>query len=413
MRCEERLETVSRLPDEALIAELARLAGSERSATASLIAHLAEFDARRLHLTAGCPSLFRYCTDSLRLSKHEAYTRIPAARLARRFPQVVDRIEGGALNLATVRLLAPHLTDANQEELLAGAAYRTKDEVEELIARHLPRPPVPSTIRKLPTTMLPKTDGAVPAITVPVGAAPTAVQQRATGETSESMDSEAQSSPALDVANEPTVLVAPARPGVVRPLAADRYEIRFTATAATRDKLRLAQDLLRHAVPSGDLGEIVDRALTVLLEELTRRKFATVRQERDGKVAGDPKSGARGSALRRRGTRHIPAAIKRAVWLRDAGRCAFVGTSGRCCGTRAFLEFHHLEPYAVGGHPALDNIQLRCHAHNAYDADLFYGQREPTSLLAGGDHARARRQLVPERVTRGDASGSVDARPGP
>jgi hypothetical protein len=172
----------------------------------------------------------------------------------------------------------------------------------------------------------------------------------------------------------------------VRPLAADRYEIRFTATAATREKLRLAADLLRHAVPNGDLSEIVDRALTVLLEELARRKFAAVRQERDGTLAWDAKSGARGSDLRRRGTRHIPAAIKRAVWLRDAGRCAFVGTSGRRCGTRAFLEFHHVNPYAVGGHPGQDNLQLRCRAHNAYEADRFYGQREPTSVLAGGSH---------------------------
>ena len=39
---------------------------------------------------------------------------------------------------------------------------------------------------------------------------------------------------------------------VVTPLAPDRYQITFTASAETREKLQLAQDLLRHTIPSGD-----------------------------------------------------------------------------------------------------------------------------------------------------------------
>jgi hypothetical protein len=60
----------------------------------------------------------------------------------------------------------------------------------------------------------------------------------------------------------------------VSPLAPDRYEIRFTASAQTREKLRQAQDLLRHAIPTGDLAEVIDRALTLLLEDVARKKFA-------------------------------------------------------------------------------------------------------------------------------------------
>jgi hypothetical protein len=36
-------------------------------------------------------------------------------------------------------------------------------------------------------------------------------------------------------------------------------------------------------------------------------------------------------------SRHIAADVKRAVWIRDAGRCAFLGTSGHRCSERAFL----------------------------------------------------------------------------
>src|SRR5438093_503354 len=100
----------SGLSDDDLVRAVTRLAGCERETTASLIAHLMEFDTRRLYLGAGCRSMFVYCTEVLRLSGHEAYHRIEAARLARRFPIVLEMLAGGALNLTTARLLGPHLS---------------------------------------------------------------------------------------------------------------------------------------------------------------------------------------------------------------------------------------------------------------------------------------------------------------
>jgi hypothetical protein len=102
----------SRLSDSDLVAEVNRLARCEREATLHLIIHLAEFDARRLHLAAGFSSLFAYCTALLHLSEQEAYNRIQAARAARRFPIIFDLLGDAALNPTTVRLLAPHLTPA-------------------------------------------------------------------------------------------------------------------------------------------------------------------------------------------------------------------------------------------------------------------------------------------------------------
>ena len=61
------------------------------------------------------------------------------------------------------------------------------------------------------------------------------------------------------------------------------------------------------------------------------------------------------------------------MWLRDLGRCAFVSTSGRRCVERAFLEFHHVKPYALGGEATVANIQLRCRSHNAYEARQYFG----------------------------------------
>jgi len=77
-----------------------------------------------------------------------------------------------------------------------------------------------------------------------------------------------------------------------------------------------------------------------------------------------------------RDSRHIPAAVKREVWKRDSGRCAFVGTLGRCT-EEAFLEFHHVIPFAEGGAATTTNIELRCRAHNAYEAQQHFGLLPP------------------------------------
>ena len=76
------------------------------------------------------------------------------------------------------------------------------------------------------------------------------------------------------------------------------------------------------------------------------------------------------------GSRHIPAEVKRAVWLRDLGRCTFVGANNRRCTSRGFLEFDHIVPFAVGGEATVENLRLLCKIHN-HEADLYFGPRRP------------------------------------
>jgi 5-methylcytosine-specific restriction endonuclease McrA len=127
----------------------------------------------------------------------------------------------------------------------------------------------------------------------------------------------------------------------------------------THEKLRRVQDLMRHVVPNGDPAAIFDRALTLLLADLSKGKCGATEH---------PKR-ARPTAPR---ARHIPAAIKRDVWKRDEGRCAFQGDKGRCSET-GFLEFHHVVPYADGGETSVSNIELRCRTHNNYEAERWSG----------------------------------------
>jgi hypothetical protein len=42
------------------------------------------------------------------------------------------------------------------------------------------------------------------------------------------------------------------------------------------------------------------------------------------------------------------------------------------CGETGFLEYHHVVPFADGGPATSENIQLRCRAHNAYEAEQWF-----------------------------------------
>jgi hypothetical protein len=328
-----KIDIPSHLSDTELVAAVKSLAGREREATAHLIAHLAELDRRQLYLGAGFPSMFAYCTEALSLSEPAAYNRIEVARAARTFPAILEMLSDGRLSLATVRVLASHLTADNHKELLVGASGKSRRRVEELVARHFPQADVASSIRKLPATA---------------------------GTVSPASEAAATAASREERLSTPAAPPAPAGRPVIMPLAPERYQIRFTASAATCEKLRLAQDMLRHAVPTGDTAEIIDRALTVLLAELARKKFAATARPH----------ASRGTMP---GSRDIAARVRRAVWIRDGGRCAFVSKSARRCNTRAFLEFHHVDPHGVGGEATVENIELRCRAHNNYEAECFYG----------------------------------------
>ena len=230
------------LSDLELIAKLDTLATREREASVELVAHLAALDARRhLYLERAYSSLFAYCTEALHLSEDAACNRIGVARACRRFPVILEHVASGALSLTSARLIGRHLTAENHEAVLARACGRTRHEIELLVAELAPRPDVPTSVRKLPPPR-------------PVVPPPTPTP-----------------SPAEAPTPAPVFLPAP-RP-TIQATAPERFRVQFTIGPETHDRLRRLQTLLRREIPSGDPAQIVDRALTLLLEKVERRKF--------------------------------------------------------------------------------------------------------------------------------------------
>jgi hypothetical protein len=343
------------LSDMDLLRHVSRLASQAREATVELVAHIAEIETRKLHLREGYGSLFSYCTGPLRLGEHAAYNRIEAARLSRQFPAILDLLGDGSLNLSTVRLLAPHLRPDNFEAVVDRARGRSKREVEKLVAELAPSPDVAPSVRKLPVR------APAAGLTSSAAAPPSASSAALAPTLLEDPQPRPEGTPAPPVLSVPTAASElPTQRPIVAPLSPERYRVQFTVGAATHEKLRRVQDVLRREIPDGDPGAIFDRALTLLLEDVARKKMAITRRPRAG-VRLKP------------GSRNVPAAVQRAVWIRDEGRCAYIAPNGRRCTERVFLEFHHCDPYAIGGEATVENISLRCHAHNEYEAELLFG----------------------------------------
>ena len=298
---------------------------------ADLLVHLAEIEERRLHSEMAFPTLFAFCVDELGFSEDQAHNRTTVARAARRIPAMLESLRSGAVHLTGLRLLARHLTEENHRDLLDEAAGKSKRQIEEIVARLDPKPPVPDSIRKRP-----------------VSSAGTPQRTLAAPGTS----------------------VAPSAPrreqhAVVAPLSEDTFKMQFTASKVLRDKFRRAQDLLRHRLPSGDMAAIFEKALDLLIEKVEKERFAVVRKPRTDaiEVAGCASS------------RQVPAAIRRYVYDRDGGRCTFVDARGHRCKETGFLEFDHLDGFARTRWHDRERIVLKCRAHNQHAAEKMYGRQ--------------------------------------
>ncbi|NOT33414.1 MAG: hypothetical protein HOP12_04500 [Candidatus Eisenbacteria bacterium] len=277
--------SLSHLADRVLLRDLASLVATDRTTTAALLAHLAEVEARELYRPAAYSSMLAYCVGELRLSQFAALRRIRAARIARKYPALFPAIANGRIHLTTVLMLATHLTAESVDELIAATTHRTREEVEQLLAEHFPQPDLPTSLQAM------------------VLSAPPAARV-ATGHTAEV---------ALELLQNETLLAAQALVPVaapvpapvartkVAPLSADRYALQVTLAKETHDQLRYAQALLGHAVPSGDIAQVLDRALKVLVRQLEQRKFAAATRTcpRRGKPQG----------------RYVPAPVRKTVWL--------------------------------------------------------------------------------------------------
>jgi hypothetical protein len=385
--------SLTHLTDHTLLSDLAALVQQDRATTAALLAHLAEVDERRLYLRAAYPSMYLYCVRELRMSEDTAFKRIRAARSARQFPAIFPSLADGRLNLSGVLLLAPKLTTETADDLLTSAAHKPHAEIERMLAERFPQPDMPTFVQALSPAA--STDGLAAgsggSFAAPL--APSEFRQLATWPVATIVETATRrlapsecrqlapepvgpSSRAL----EPATMASIVSRAKITALSPGRYALQVTVDQGTHDLLRYAQALLGHAVPSGDVAQVLQRALGALVHQLERQKFAKTARSR--------------SRCSSSNGRHVPAEVRRTVWQRDGGQCTFVSERGKRCESTTRLEFDHVDPVARGGETSTARMRLRCRAHNQYAAECTFG----TEFMRGKrQEARCRAEQAQER----------------
>jgi hypothetical protein len=456
---------LSHVADAELLSRTRQLVGKTNLLFAALLEHLAEVEARGLHRTRRCASLYTYCIYELRFSEDAAARRSSAAKLVRRFPVLLDAIAKGELHLTGLLMLGPHLTEANHIEVLGRAKFRTKKEIGKLVRSLSPLPDVPDRVEPLRTALQrslrkPTWEEWVASFCPPVrelapGERPSdwvnengsdsaddieaAVDKRAANEHLANRHlADWQTADTSDIVAEPPtgLTTAPARvlevPRELPPITGPQlYQMQFTTGEEHVELIERAKALLPNK-PS--LGELHLQAMRLLVEALEKKRYGATQPRRRGTRRVADQSSYRGnepiaeqprqrtsqsiaerpcqcgeetsaSSARGKGARHssryIPAATRRAVFERDEGRCTYLDESGRRCRETYRLHIHHVQAFARGGTHDLSTLTLRCAAHNDLAAEEDFGRAHMAAKREGGRHESLRRAL-------GGSQGLVD-----
>jgi len=120
----------------------------------------------------------------------------------------------------------------------------------------------------------------------------------------------------------------------------------FTASEELRGKLKRLEALM----PGSDLASIIDAAVSEKLERVEAKRFGKTNKPRTSLEDADTSPGVRG----------ISAAVRRFVCKRDGNQCTYIGSGGQRCPERDRLEFHHDDPYGLGGDRSAENVRLLC-----------------------------------------------------
>ena len=301
---------------------------------ADFLVALSEFDRQRLWVQLGHASLFDFLHREFGLSRGSAHYRKVAAQLIQRFPEVVAPLREGKLCITVVLELARVITPENSVDVLPRFFHRSKQEAKAVAVEIRPAEVVP---RKEMVTAFPLVSSTQPGRVQPVELAAHLVQG----------------------ASSPIPAVRPAAPMHSEPLTPDLRRLHMTVSKQFLDKLQAARAGQGHAQPGASAEKVLEAALDLLLAQQAKRRAEVRQPQQNPRPAKNPG--------------HVTAAVKRAVWSRDEGKCTWPLDSGGTCGSTLRLEIDHVVPRGRGGASTVDNCRLACNFHNQLAARQVYG----------------------------------------
>ena len=373
---------------------LQELLRRERVALADFLVALAEFDRRRLWVERGHASLFYFLHRDLGLSKGAAFYRKTAAELIQRVPEIVEPLRDGRLCLTSVVELAKVLTSENRRDVLPRFFQLSKREAKEITAELQPRvAPLREVVTLVRANRGEVSRSADAGVSRSDFGQPVHPANRRTSPDEPSAlladpppDQEPRrADPASGVEAAPVSAPASSppcrRPATAEPLTADLSRYHVTVSRRFLAKLEAARAALSHSHPGASADRILEAGLDLLLERDAKRKALVAKPRREPPPSSDPD--------------HVPAHVRRTVWIRDEGKCQWPVASGGICGSTVRPQLDHIVPRACGGPSTVDNLRVCCRFHNDLAARQAYGDAWMDRYTSGPRGGRAEAETPP------------------
>jgi 5-methylcytosine-specific restriction endonuclease McrA len=379
------------LSDRELSRRLMTLAANEREVTLAVLVALGEVDRRKLYARGGYRSLYDFCVRRLRYSEATAARRVAAARCVRDYTELRGMLREGSVNPCTVSRIAPIMTNENARELMSEIRGRSLREVEVIVARHRPGRRYRDRISPVYVQRV------VPERGEQSGG--DRASGRSIGDVREPGDGQKRTISAdgknLTTCEEGAAVIggggtAGEPVNSTNMILEKRFKLSFTVNPAFLDKAEKARALLSNS-HAGELS--FERLFELMLDEYLdryspesrmrrRKKREKTKRERAARAGEsgeaeeihEPKRRDKRLQKNKKRSRDISRAVRDAVFIRDKGRCTYVGPDGTRCGAKKNLQIDHIVPYARGGDNSPENLRLLCARHNRLEADREYGE---------------------------------------
>jgi hypothetical protein len=364
---------LSDLADPELLSATRTLVAEERRITALVLAYLEEVERRRLHLQRHS-SLFEYCRKDLGYSESEANARISAMRLSREVPEVAVALEEGKLSLTNlvkaqvffnqekVRV-GKAVSQAEKKELLQELEGKSTRECERLLAERSPMAVLPQERERA------------------LSGNHTQISFTADEKLMEELERiralwghEGKLGYAELIQKMAELTLKKIDPMVHKTVRSTEKPARArSAQSASQSAERSARDASTSIKPPQKSSTFSSPTET--------NKSPRAQEERCDKTSDAPPISSQDRALEPDNesdpcldpppefvtpvSRHIPAAVQRAVWIRDQGRCTYRYTHNQQrCRSPFAVEYDHVILYSHGGPHTVDNLRLLCRAHH-------------------------------------------------
>ncbi len=396
------------MKDHDLLDKLENLVRRERNFLKEILIYLAEVDRRRLYAKQGYSSMYQYCLERFHWPEGSTYRRIQAARLSLRYPEILDCLEMGKINLASLDVLAPYLKNEQDRKLIQEIFGKTKSQTEYFVASlHPNEDPIDDRIQKIPSMLSRRIANELKRTTELVTKESNEDNRKKIIETATRVITQTAQIYSTSAGNILPHQNLSSQPSFkIEPLSSQSVKIEFRASAKFAKLIERAREVLGHRRGELSLEDIFIEALEMLLEKKDpQRKIERMEKkqnlEKAEKLKNDygqqvdnhlpvndqsvfknqmnknkyqDQNSARPNVMKR----YIPEPLRREIYKRDGGACSFKSIEGRRCGARTDLEVDHIIPWGLGGTTRLENLRLLCRMHNQWRAIQTYSRMTVT-----------------------------------